>query len=133
MFVPQRTHEMKILTILILVCLACVTVTSSAQVPTPAAQVPTQADPLPVGGCCKPQPEILLPMPSKKRVQHISESALKRRQEQLKRDTDKLHRLTTELKQHVDKSDDYVLSVDVIKKLAAIEKLSKSMQRDMRY
>ncbi len=38
------------------------------------------------------------------------------RQADLKRDTDKLVKLTTELKDYVDKTNEGVLSVDVVKK-----------------
>ena len=54
------------------------------------------------------------------------------RQESLKKDTDKLLVLATELKQYVDKSNEHLLSLDVIKKAEEIEKLSKQVQKKMR-
>jgi uncharacterized FlaG/YvyC family protein len=54
------------------------------------------------------------------------------RQAQLKRDTDKLLELSTELKQYVDKSNADVLSFEVIKKADQIEKLARSVKDKMK-
>jgi hypothetical protein len=54
------------------------------------------------------------------------------RQAELKRDTDKLFQLATQLKQAVDKSSENTLSLDVIKKAGEIEKLAKSVREKMR-
>jgi hypothetical protein len=54
------------------------------------------------------------------------------RQKQLQRDTDKLLSLAKELKDQVDKSNKDMLSVDVVKKAAEIEKLAKSVKDRMR-
>jgi hypothetical protein len=54
------------------------------------------------------------------------------RQETLKRDTDKLLKLTTELKQHVDNSNENLLSVDVVKRAEEIEKLARSVKEKMK-
>ncbi|HLK33124.1 MAG TPA: hypothetical protein VKT29_08540 [Terriglobales bacterium] len=54
------------------------------------------------------------------------------RQAELKRDTDKLFLLATQLKQAVDKSNENTLSLDVIKKAGEIEKLAKSVRDKMR-
>lgn len=56
----------------------------------------------------------------------------KERQEDLKKDTDKLLQLATELKLYVDKTNENLLSLDVIKKAEQIEKLSKEIQKKMR-
>jgi hypothetical protein len=56
----------------------------------------------------------------------------KDRQAKLKADTDKLLDLATQLKQQVDKSNENVLSLDVIKKAAEIEKLAHSVQERMK-
>lgn len=56
----------------------------------------------------------------------------KKRQEDLKHDTDRLLELATELKLTVDKSSEQTLSLDVVKKAEAIEKLAKSVQKRMR-
>src|SRR2546429_670319 len=46
------------------------------------------------------------------------------RHQSLKRDTDRLLQLANELKQSVDKSNEHMLSMDVIKKANEIEKLA---------
>lgn len=50
----------------------------------------------------------------------------------IKRDTDKLLALATELKQYVDKTNENVLSVDVIRKAEEIEKLAHSVREKMK-
>lgn len=54
------------------------------------------------------------------------------RQATLKSDTEKLVKLTTELKQYVDKSNENVLSLDVLKKADEIEKLAHSVKEKMK-
>lgn len=56
----------------------------------------------------------------------------KQRQQDLKRDTDKLLDLATELKKYVDKSNENVLSLDVLKKAEEIEKLARSVKDKMK-
>ena len=56
----------------------------------------------------------------------------KDRQQHLKEDTDKLLKLATELKQYVDKTNDQILSIDVLKKTDEIEKLAKSVREKMK-
>ena len=56
----------------------------------------------------------------------------KDRQQKLKNDTDKLLQLATELKQYVDKTNENILSIDVIKKTDEIEKLAKSIREKMK-
>ena len=56
----------------------------------------------------------------------------KERQQKLKNDTDKLLQLATELKEYVDKTNENVLSLDVIKKTEEIEKLAKSVREKMK-
>src|SRR3954449_5073837 len=51
----------------------------------------------------------------------------KERQQKLKEDTDKLLKLATELKEYVDKTNEHVLSLDVLKKTDEIGKLAKSI------
>jgi len=62
----------------------------------------------------------------------MAKKAAKERVAALKNDTDKLLRLSVELKQSVDKSDENVLSVDVIKKAEEIEKLARSVKDKMK-
>jgi hypothetical protein len=62
----------------------------------------------------------------------MEKKAAKDRVAALKNDTDKLLKLSVELKSYVDKSDENVLSVDVIKKAEEIEKLAKSVKDKMK-
>src|ERR1051325_10799527 len=76
------------------------------------------------------------PVPSSRedaRLRHDREKAMNtKRQEDLKRDTDKLLQLATELKADVDKTTENVLSLDVIKKTDEIDKLAKSIRDKMK-
>jgi hypothetical protein len=54
------------------------------------------------------------------------------RQEEIKKDTEKLLELSTELKQYVDKTNENMLSMTVIKKADEIEKLAKSVKEKMK-
>ena len=58
--------------------------------------------------------------------------ANEQRQLQLKRDTEKLLQLTNELKQYVDKANENILSLEVIKKAEEIERLAKSVRDRMK-
>jgi hypothetical protein len=62
----------------------------------------------------------------------MEKKAAKQRVAALKTDTDKLLKLSIELKAYVDKSDENVLSLDVIKKAEEIEKLAKSVKDKMK-
>lgn len=62
----------------------------------------------------------------------MAKKAAKERAAALKSDTDKLLKLSVELKAYVDKSDENVLSLDVIKKAEEIEKLAKSVRDKMK-
>ena len=54
------------------------------------------------------------------------------RQEQIKRDTDKLLQLATELKSYVDKSSENLLSMEVVRKAEEIEKYAHSVKEKMK-
>lgn len=54
------------------------------------------------------------------------------RQQEIKKDTDQLLDLATELKQYVDKTNENIISLDVIKKAEQIEKLAKSVKDKMK-
>jgi hypothetical protein len=70
-------------------------------------------------------------MPS--RIQkEMEKKANPQRQSDLKRDTEKLLKLSTELKEYVDKTNENVMSLDVIKKAEEIEKLAHSVKMKMR-
>jgi len=56
----------------------------------------------------------------------------RRRYEDMKRDTDRLLQLATDLKLHVDKAGQHTLSLEVIRKTDEIEKLARSVRAKMR-
>ncbi|MBZ5568531.1 MAG: hypothetical protein LAN64_11840 [Acidobacteriia bacterium] len=56
----------------------------------------------------------------------------KERQAAIQRDTDKLLSLATELKQYVDKTNENVLSLEVMKKAEEIEKLAHQVKEKMK-
>ena len=71
--------------------------------------------------------------PHPEKVQkEMEKKANLQRQADLKRDTEKLLKLSTELKAYVDKSNENVMSLDVIKKAEEIEKLAHSVKMKMR-
>jgi hypothetical protein len=62
----------------------------------------------------------------------MAKKANQARQADLKRDTEKLLKLATELKESVDKTTESTLSVDVVKKAEEIEKLAHSVKDKMK-
>jgi hypothetical protein len=62
----------------------------------------------------------------------MAKKANQARQADLKRDTDKLLKLATELKEYVDKTNEGTLSLDVLKKAEEIEKLAHSVKDKMK-
>ena len=62
----------------------------------------------------------------------IAKKANQSREAALKADTDKLLKLAVELKDYVDKSNENVLSLDVVKKADEIEKLAHSVKDKMK-
>ncbi len=54
------------------------------------------------------------------------------RQQDIRKDTEKLLELATELKHYVDKSNENTLSLEVIRKADQIEKLAKSVKEKMK-
>ncbi len=58
--------------------------------------------------------------------------ANKKRQEDIRNDTDKLFQLATELKAAVDKSNENLLSLDVVRKADEVEKLAKRVKDKMK-
>jgi len=72
---------------------------------------------------------------SRQQQQMMHEMAKKanvERQTALRTDADKLFKLATELKTYVEKSNEHVMSVDVIKKADEIEKLARSVKDKMK-
>ena len=96
-----------------------------------APQLSSQQQPVPprLG---VPQPDEPEPGIPPRIQKDMEKKANEQRQVELKRDTDKLLRLSTELKEYVDKSNSNILSVDVIKKAEEIEKLAHNVKTRMR-
>ena len=70
---------------------------------------------------------------NQERIAHdMAKKANQARQVLLKADTDKLLKLAVELKDYVDKSNENVLSLDVLKKADEIEKLAHSVKDKMK-
>jgi hypothetical protein len=70
---------------------------------------------------------------NQERIAHdMAKKANLERQAALKSDTDKLFKLATELKDSVDKSNENVLSLEVLKKAEEIEKLAHSVKDKMK-
>lgn len=61
-----------------------------------------------------------------------AKKANKERQAEIQRDTEKLLKLATELKDYVGKTDEHILSVDVVKKAEEIEKLAHEVKERMK-
>ncbi len=62
----------------------------------------------------------------------MAKRANEARQAELRRDTGKLLKLATELQEYVDKTNESMLSVNVIKKAEEIEKLAHSVKEKMK-
>ncbi|HET9282850.1 MAG TPA: hypothetical protein VFR24_12905 [Candidatus Angelobacter sp.] len=62
----------------------------------------------------------------------MMKEANKKRQQDIRDETDKLFQLATELKAAVDKTNENMLSLDVIKKAEQVEKLAKKVKENMR-
>jgi IMP dehydrogenase/GMP reductase len=58
--------------------------------------------------------------------------ANKKRQQDIREDTDRLFQLATELKAAVDKSNENLLSLDVVRKADEVEKLAKKVKEKMK-
>ncbi len=97
---------------------------------TSAAQIPGPQIPL------SPPPRNLpAPGSDELRDRQAKEAARKanlQRQAALRNDTEKLYKLATELKESVDKSNENVLSLDVVKKAEEIEKLAHRVKEKMK-
>lgn len=65
-------------------------------------------------------------------TRNMAKKANEERHVALKSDADKLLKLAVELKAYVDKSNEHVLSVDVVRKAEAIEKLAHSVKDKMK-
>jgi GTP cyclohydrolase III len=67
-----------------------------------------------------------------KQQRQLAKQENAKREQDLKKDTEKLLELATELKHYVDKTNEHTLSVDVIKKADEIEKLAHTVKEKMK-
>ena len=71
--------------------------------------------------------------PAQKEMQdRMMREANKRRQQDIRDDTDKLFQLATELKAAVDKSNENLLSLEVVRKADEVEKLARKVKEKMK-
>jgi hypothetical protein len=63
---------------------------------------------------------------------YLEKGRNQQRQEQIKHDTEKLLQLATELKIYVDRSNENVLSMEVVKKAEEIEKYAHNVKEEMK-
>lgn len=71
--------------------------------------------------------------PAQREIQdRMMREANKKRQQDIREDTDKLFQLATELKAAVDKSNENLLSIDVVRKADEVEKLAKKVKEKMK-
>lgn len=100
------------------------------------AQRPSQQPPLPTLPDASQESDRRPNMPGDRTLDDImrdnARKLNKQRQQDLKRDTDKLLDLATELKKYVDKSNENVLSLEVLRKAEEIEKLARSVKDKMK-
>jgi hypothetical protein len=100
----------------------------SGTVPNPAAGMPSDQSQAPLPNQ-RPTPED----EERARVERdMAKRANQERQVQLRRDTEKLLKLATELKEYVDKTNENILSINVVKKAEEIEKLAHSVKEKMK-
>ncbi len=71
--------------------------------------------------------------PAQKEMQdRMYKQANKKRQQDIRDDTNKLFQLATELKDAVDKTNENMLSLDVVRKADEVEKLAKKVKEKMK-
>ena len=87
------------------------------------------ATPVPVAS---PQVETRQDPAQKEMQERMAKEANKKRQQDIRNDTDKLFQLATELKAAVDKSNENLLSLDVVRKAEEVEKLAKKVKEKMK-
>lgn len=68
----------------------------------------------------------------KEMLERQAKEANKRRQADIRNDTDKLLQLATELKSAVDKSNEHLLSLDVVRKADEVEHLAHRVKEKMK-
>jgi hypothetical protein len=117
-----RSHPLALLLLL----LTLIPPSSFSQSSPDPQDFPTKRSPLP-GQATPPEDENTI-----RQEKEMAKKANEERQAMLKRDTERLFQLSTELKQYVDKTNSNILSLDVIKKADEIEKLAHSVKEKMK-
>ncbi len=105
----------KIVTAAGLILIMCGSSFAATPAPVAAPQVETRQDPA-----------------QKEMQDRMAREANKKRQQDIREQTDKLFQLATELKTAVDKSNENLLSLDVIRKAEEVEKLAKKVKEKMK-
>src|SRR5215475_89582 len=103
----------------ILVTGVCLVLSGAISVATPAPAAP-------------PQFETRQDPTQKEMQDRMLREANKKRQQDIREDTDKLFQLATELKAAVDKTNENLLSLDVVRKADEVEKLAKRVKEKMK-
>jgi TolA-binding protein len=106
--------------VLVLVVLSCSLSAAAQNSRIPPSQLPENQAP-------SPEDET-----RSKLEKEMAKKANQERQAALRKDTDKLLKLATELKEYVDKTNENMLSMDVVKKAEEIEKLAHSVKDKMK-
>lgn len=102
----------------------CLLITASVDAQGQTARPPLRTDP---GATSADADEA-----QQRMARDMAKKANLERQAQLKTDTEKLLKLTQQLKEYVDKSNENVLSLEVLKKADEIEKLARSVKDKMK-
>jgi septin family protein len=105
----------KLITVASLVLVMCGPAFAATPPPAVAPQVETRQDPA-----------------QKEMQERMAREANKKRQQDIREETDKLFQLATELKAAVDKSNENLLSLDVVRKADEVEKLAKKVKEKMK-
>ena len=105
----------KLISVAGLILMVCGTSFASNPAPAATPQVETRQDPV-----------------QKEMQDRMAREANKKRQQDIREQTDKLFQLATELKAAVDKSNENLLSLDVIRKADEVEKLAKKVKEKMK-
>jgi len=78
------------------------------------------------------EPQLKTDPSTQKIQQEMQKQRNLQRQQQIKQDTDKLLELATELKAYVDKTNENIISLEVIRKAEEIERLAKNVKDKMK-
>ena len=121
---PVQFSGVRSLAVLLLLMLASLTFVPQSF----AAQMPQTTVP-PPGSAQQQRPEDA----TQEKIEHDAAKARNvQRQQEIRRDSEKLLELATELKQYVDKTNENIISLEVIRKAEQIEKLARSVKEKMK-